>query len=217
MLLIKGGSPQERANMPVAEFGEKVNFGASKFTKLKSKGDKIHFRILGAPFYDGKHFMESSESDSGWEVVPCPRINEGGECEICEMFFKAHRSAKKDGLDKKETDKLTQPFKPAISFYYPVLNRETEEFEVFQTTQGVRNQIEAKIELGIKVMDKDLIVVRTEQPGSNYYSLDVVDSADTKELTGKEMTEVEKGKKTNLEDYINGQSSEEEEAEDIEL
>lgn len=204
--------------MPVAEFGEKISFGASKFTKLKSKGDKIHFRILGKPFYDGKHFMEDSNSDSGWDVVPCARINEGGECEICEMFFKAHRSAKKDGLDKKETDKLTQPFKPAISFYYPVLNRETEEFEVFQTTQGVRNQIEAKIELGIKVMDKDLIVVRTEQPGSNYYSLDIVDSADTKEFSGKEQAEVEKGQKVKLEDYINGQSEEgSEEVEDIEL
>ena len=105
--------------MPVADYGEKLNFLASKFTKLKSKGDKIKFRLLGAPLYDGKHFMADGD---GWDVRPCPRINEGAECELCVLFFAAYRSAKKDGLDKKETDKLTSEFKPAISFYFPVLN-----------------------------------------------------------------------------------------------
>lgn len=202
--------------MPTADFGEKISFSASKFTKLKSKGDKLHFRILGKPFYDGKHFMEDPSNEKGWDVKPCPRINEGAECEICEMFFSAHRSAKKDGLDRSETDKLTNPFKPAVSFYFPILNRETEEFEIFQTTQGVRNQIEAKIELGIKILDRDVIVVRTENPGSNYYSLDVVDSSDTKDLTKKEKSEVRKAQSINLEDYINGRE-EDSVSEDIEL
>ena len=209
---------QERASMPVAEFGEKLNFSASKFNKLKSKGDKIQFRLLGKPFYEGKHFMEDSNSDSGWNVVPCPRINEGGECEICEMFFAAHKSAKKDGLSKAETQKLTNPFKPAVIFYLPVLNRETGRFEIFQTSQGVRDQIEAKRELGTKVMERDMIVVRTEKPGS-YYSLSVVDSADTNPLTEAEEAEAQKGREANLEEYINGREDEsaEVENEDIDL
>ena len=204
--------------MPVAEFGEKISFSVSKFTKLKSKGDKLRFRILGKPFYDGKHFMEDSNSESGWKVLPCPRINEGGECEICEMFFAAHKSAKKEGLSKTETQKLTSPFKPAVNFYFPVLNRDSQEFEIFQTTQGVRNQIESQIELGTKVLERDLIVLRTETPGSGYYSLNVVDSADTEPLTEKEEAEAVKGKEANLEDYVNGQSeSAGEVEEDIEL
>jgi len=190
---------------PVAEYGEKLSFSASKFTKLKSKGDKIKFRLLGKPFYDGKHFMEDGD---GWDVRPCPRINEGAECETCELFFAAHRSAKKEGLDKKETDKLTSEFKPTISFYFPVLNRESQEFEVFQTTQGVRNQIEAQAELGTKIMERDLIVIRTETPGSSYYSLSVVDSSETEPLSVREKTEVKKGKKVDLSEYINGREEE---------
>lgn len=197
--------------MPTAQWGDKQTFSASKFTKLKSKGDKIQFRILGNYHYDGKHFMENSSSESGWDVKPCTRINDGAECEICETFFAAHRSAKKEGLDRKETDKLTNPFKPAISYYFPVLNRDTEQFEIFQTTQGVKNAIDGKLELNPKVLDRDLIVVRTEAPGNGYYSLDVVDSADTREFSDKEIIEVEKGKVTNLGDYINGTSEEKQE------
>lgn len=202
--------------MPTAEWGDKQSFSASEFTKLKSKGDKIQFRILGKYHYDGKHFMEDSTSDSGWDVKPCPRINDGAECEICEMFFAAHRSAKKEGLDRKKTDKLTNPFKPAIAYYFPVLNRETEKFEVFQTTIGVKNQIDGKLELNPKNLERDLIVVRTEIPGSGYYSLDVVDSADAKDLSDKEKDEMKKGQSANMEDYVNG-TVEEEVEDDIDL
>ena len=191
--------------MPTADFGEKLSFSASKFTKLKSKGEKIQFKILGKPFYDGKHFREDPTADKKWDIQPCPRINEGAECSICELFFKAHREAKKNGLDKKETEKLTKDFKPAVSFYFPVLNRVTEQFEVFQTTQGVRNQIEIKMELDSDLLDRDLIVMRTELPG-NYYSLDVVDSAKTKPLTDKESEETIKGANVNMDDYVNGRS-----------
>ena len=202
---------------PVAEFGEVLNFSQSKLTKLKSKGDKLRFRILGKPHYDGKHFMENKNSDSGWDVKPCPRINEGVECDICEMFFAAHKSAKKEGLNKKETDKLTSPFKPAISFYYPILNRDTQKFEIFQTTIGVRNQVEEKVSLGTKILDRDLIVIRTEDPGKTYYSLSVVDSSETEPLTKQENEEIEKGKSANLDDYIYGKEDETEQIEDIEL
>lgn len=198
--------------MPYADFGEKVDFSASLFTKLKAKGDKIHFRIIGSSFYDGKHFMKT---DDGWDVVPCPRINEGTECEICNMFFAAHKDAKKRGLDKTETDKLTRDFKPSISFYFPILNRETGRFEVFQTTQSVRNSIEEEVEMGTDVLNVDFIVLRTEKPGSNYYKTSRVDSKDTKALTKDEKAEVERGKKIKLENYINGQR--EESTEDVDI
>jgi len=191
---------------PTANWGDKQSFSASKFTKLKSKGDKIQFRILGNYLYDGKHFMGNKDSGK-WEgeIVRCPRINDGAECEICEMFFAAHRNAKKEGLNKEETEKLTKPFKPSIAYYFPVLNRTTEQFEVFQTTPGVKNQIDAKLELNPNTLHRDLLVARTEVPGS-YYSLDIVDSADTKELSSKEEVEAKKGREANMEEYVNGAS-----------
>jgi len=194
--------------MPTANWGDKQSFSASKFIKLKSKGDRIQFRILGNYHYDGKHFQEDSSQDSGWTITPCSRINDGAECEICEMFFAAHKSAKKEGLDRKETDKLTNPFKPAISYYFPVLNRDTEEFQVFQTTAGVKNQVDAKLEISPNNLERDMVVVRTETPGSGYYSLDIVDSADTKPLSDKEKAEMKKGQEANMEEYVNGTSSE---------
>ena len=192
--------------MPTANWGDKQSFSASKFTKLKSKGDKIQFKILGGYVFGGKHFM-GDKKNGKWEgeVVDCSRINEGAECEICNNFFAAHRSAKKENLNKAETEKLVNPFKPSISYYFPVLNRVTEQFEVFQTTPGVKNQIDAKLELNPKVLERDLIVMRTEIPGS-YYSLDVVDSSETKDLTKKEKAEAKKGADANLEDYVNGTS-----------
>ena len=200
---------------PVADFGEKLNFSSSQFTKLNSKGEKIHFRVLGKPTYEGKHFIPQGEGEKK-EVIACPRINEGGECETCKLFFAAHRSAKKEGLDKDETRKLTDPYSPAAIFYYPVLNRGTGKFEIFQTTQGVRNNIESKIELGLKVFERDLIILRTEKPGS-YYQLSVVDSADAKPFTKEEKEEVKKGKEADLSDYIDGQQEDTPEDIDVDL
>lgn len=200
----------------MADFGESIDFSASRFTKLKSKGDKIQFRIIAPPFYDGKHFLKDEEGN--WNVVPCPRINEGAECEYCEKFFAAHRKAKKDGLTPEETRKLTDPWKPSISFYFPVINRGTGKFEVFQTTKSVRDAIEAEREMGVEVLTTDFVVLRTEKPGSGYYKVSAVDSAKTEDLTPLEVEEVEKGLETNLEDYIHGRSVEEDDAtEDIEL
>lgn len=205
--------------MPTANLGDNIDFSNSKFRKLSKQGDKVLFRLLSDKyFYDGKHFLEDSSEQSGWRVVPCPRINEGAECEICENFFAAHKSAKKEGLNRSETDKLTRPFQPVVSFYLPILNRETESFEIFQTTQGVRKKIEAQKDLGTKVMERDLIVVRTENPGSDYYSLTVVDSSETKKLSEKEKAEVKKGSAANLEEFVNGRESDEDEVEyDIEI
>lgn len=191
--------------MPTANFGEKVSFSTNKFTKLASKGDKIQFRIIKAPFYDGKHFLKDEEGN--WDVRPCPRINEGHECEFCEKYFKALKQAKKEGMDQKETDRLTNPWKASVAFYFPVVNRETGAFEVFQTTKGVRDAIEAEIELNSKTLDRDLVVLRTEIPGS-YYKVSVVDSADTKKLTKEEKEAFEEGKKVELSEFIVGREDE---------
>lgn len=201
--------------MPTAQWGDKETFSASKFIKLKSKGDKLQFKILGNYHFDGKHFMGEMKNGK-WEgeVKDCPRINDKAECETCEMFFAAHRSAKKDNLTKQETEKLVNPFKPSISYYFPVLNRTTEQFEVFQTTPGVKNAIDAKLELNPKVLERDLIVMRTEIPG-NYYSLDVVDSADTRELSAKEVEESKKGSEVNMKDFVKGQGENKEVEEDV--
>jgi len=191
--------------MPMADFGEKLDFSASKFTKLKSKGDLIRFRIIKAPHYDGQHFLKDTEGN--WDVRPCPRINKKEKCEFCEMFFEAHASAKKEGLSKEETFKLTDPWKPSVKFYYPIINRETNRFEIFQTTQSVRDAVEAEIDMGTKVLKKDIIVLRTEKPG-NYYKFSMVDSADTKPLTKEEKAEFKKGKETDLNIYLSGSEEE---------
>jgi len=191
--------------MPTANFGENITFSTSKFTKLKSKGDKIQFRIIKAPFYDGKHFLK--DENGNWDIHSCPRINERQDCPYCENFFKALKKAKKDELDKKEADKLTNPWKASISYYYPVINRETGNFEVFQTTSGVRNQIETEISLNAKTLKRDLVVLRTEVPG-NYYSLSIVDSSESKPLTEDEEAKFKIGKETNLSDYICGTEDE---------
>lgn len=186
--------------MPYADYGESIDMGTSKFTKLKSKGDKIRFRLLGKPFYDGKHFMQD---DGEWDIKSCPRINEGGKCDICDMFFKAHKDGKKQGLSKDDIDKMTKDFKASVSFYFPVVNRETEMFEIFQTTIGVRNQLETEKEMGVNLLESDFVVMRTEIPGS-YYKLSKVDSSDVNELSEKELAAVEEYEKVNLEEYING-------------
>lgn len=191
--------------MPYADFGEDVNFSTSRFTKLKSKGDKVKFRVIGAPFYDGKHFLKDEAGD--WDIRPCVRINEGSECEFCEKFFKAHAKVKKQNIEGKEARKLTDPWSASVSFYFPIINRDTGKFEVFQTTKGVRDGIEAEIELGTKVLDRDLVVLRTEVPGS-YYKLSVVDSADTKKLTKEEKAEAKKAKDTNLSEFVHGKEDE---------
>jgi hypothetical protein len=192
--------------MPELQFGEIFSTGYSKFTKLKSKGDKIQFRIVKAPFYDGKHFLKDEQGN--WNIVPCPRINEGKECEICNNYFKVLAKAKKDAVDQKEKDRLTKPFKPTISFYFPIINRETGLFEVFQTTKSVRDKIEDQIQLGVKILDRDIIVIRTEKPGADYYSLSVVDSAETKALSSSEQQELAKGKDIDLSEFIYGTEEE---------
>jgi hypothetical protein len=200
---------QKEDTMPYNEFGTKFSSGTSQFTNLKDKGDKIRFRLLGAPYVNGKHFEQMA--DEKWNITPCPRINDRGVCETCNKYFEIMAKAKKTD-DKKiieQAKKDARKYSVAISFYFPVIDRNTGEFTIFQSKMSVKNKIDAKLAAGVKIFDVDFVVVRTETPGSEYYSLDKVDSSDTPPLTDEEELEVEKYKKMDLSSIIMGTKDEE--------
>lgn len=197
-----------RKYMPSLAFGQKLQTGFSQFTKLKDKGDKLRFRLLDAPFVEGKHFFKLQ--DGSWEVVPCVRINDGQKCVHCDTYFSMIANAKKSG-DKTVLEQAKQEarqFQCAVVVYYPVIDRETEEFKLFQTTLGVRGKIEAEFELGTKVLDVDFIVLNTGGVGKDRYMLTKADSADTKPLTSKELEAKSKYKTMDLSEMIMGSKDE---------
>lgn len=194
--------------MPYNEYGTPFNTGTQQFISLKSKGDKIRFRLLGAPFVDGKHF--SQNADDSWTITPCPRINDKQECEICKKYFSIIMPAKKTG-DKealKTAQKDAKKYQVSVSFYFPVINRDTAEFAIFNSRSSVKSAIDAELAMGTKVLEVDWIVLRTEIPGK-YYTVKVVDSKDTPPLTEEELEEVEKYKKMDLSQIVSGTRDEE--------
>lgn len=194
--------------MPINALGSEFKTSNSQFFSLKDKGDKIRFRLLGAPYVDGKHF--SQNTDGSWVVTPCPRINDKSECETCNKYFEIIMKAKKTGdkttIDQAKND--ARKYSPGISFYFPVINRETMEFTVFNSRKSVKDAIDAELALGTKVLNVDWIVTRTEMPGK-YYNTKVVDSSDTPPLTEEEELEVAKYKKMDLSSIIMGTKDEE--------
>ena len=65
--------------MPSFNMGETLNIDkGGMFVKLKSKGDKIKFRLIKGGYYDGKHFIKNGDK---WIVTDCPKIMHGKECE----------------------------------------------------------------------------------------------------------------------------------------
>lgn len=201
-------SGRKERHMPYVNYGDPFNTGGSQFLKLKSKGDKVRIRLLGSPFVEGKHFFEL---DAGqWDIRPCPRINDGDHCDHCSKYFELVSKAKKEG-DKKELERVqkeNRSLKAAISFYFPVLNRDTAEFNIFQSVLSVRNQIEAEVEIGTKVLEVDFVVLRTEAPGAGYYKVSRVDSSDTPPLSPEEKDAIKEYKKIDLAQLINGSKDE---------
>lgn len=199
---------EERHMMPMANFGEKLNFSSNKkFFKLQSKGDKLRFRLLGAPFIEGKHFFELAE---GWDIQQCPRVNEKQHCEHCDKYFSILSKAKKTG-DKtliEQAKKESQPWQSRVFVYYPVIDRLEAEFKIFQTTLGVRTKIESEHEMGTNLLRSDFVVMRTEQPGAAYYSLSKVDSADSTPLLPEEEKIIEEYKTMDLTELVNGSKDE---------
>lgn len=178
--------------MNTLDFGTNMPNSGNLYLRAKQKGDKLTFRIAQNPVYTGKHFTKLE--DGKWDVISCPRINEGSECEFCELFFKFKAEAKKlkgvDDKKAKENEEQARNYSVAVSFYFPVLNRDTEEFGILQTTMGVRNKLNAQHEAGVKVLEKDWILLNTgsANPGERYM-ITPVDSADSKPLSDKEKAE----------------------------
>jgi hypothetical protein len=197
--------------MPYIDFGDELPSTGSQFLKLKSKGDKAHIRLLDRPFYYGQHFLKDDAGE--WDVVPCPRINEQEECQYCEQYFSIIAKAKKTKDEEivKQAKKEARPFQSSMQFYYPVINRELEKFQIFQTTKSVRDKIETEATMGTKVLETDFIVLRVETSPQNYYGVTKLDSSEVKPLTDQEKEEIKKAKETDLEQIVAGTKEEDSE------
>lgn len=204
--------------MPTFNFGDKLDNidRASNFIELKSKGEKVHIRILpGTYYYDATHFVEKPGEGKGgksaWDVFKCPRIMKGEDCAECQKYFDAVEESKNEKDEKKAKkikDEARREFYPDIKFYYPVLDREAEEAGIFKTTLGVRLKLEREMENGIDVLEYDYIVTRTENPGTDYYSLTRLDSKQIKDLTAKEQEEVMRAASWDLAKTLGAKQSE---------
>lgn len=199
--------------MQTLNFGEQLPSSGNMYLRVKQKGDKITFRLAQNPAYVGKHFM--TKPDGSWDVQGCPRINSQEECENCEAYFSGMAESKKlketDAEAAKQIERDARKYSCAITFYFPVLNRDTEAFGVLQTTQGVRNKLNAQHEAGVDVFKKDWILMNTGSTNPNeLYSLIPVDSADSKPLSEKETAEFEKAKEFDIMQINDGASQSDE-------
>lgn len=206
--------------MPKVEFGQKTHFdgGKSDFLELKNKDQKFHIRFIGSAVYDGKHFLQTD--DGKWEVPYCKRIMENEPCPYCEKFFEAKKMMKalkaekgevdvmdmKDKMEYKRLEKVAKRYGETTTFYYPVINRETETAGILKCAPSIRGFLEEEFSNDIKILDFDYIIKRTEIPGK-YYTLTRLDSSAIKPLTPKELDEIEKGLAWDLEKIVNSKPS----------
>lgn len=205
-------------------FGQSFPKSGGKFLRLKEKNDFVQFRIAQDPVYDGKHFQQVINAETGglgWDVSDCLRINEGLECELCSKFFeindliKKFKEAEKAGDEHPEVKKMkteARKYSASIQFYFPILDRGDGSFKILQTTNGVRNKLNAQYENGIDVKAKEWVLKNTGSTNPNEkYSLSLVDSADVKPLTEDEKEEWEKAKSYDLSQVSKSGGSEEDE------
>jgi hypothetical protein len=194
--------------MQTLDFDSDIPSRGNMYFRVKQKGDQIQFRLAQNPTYVGKHFIQKED---GWDVPGCPRINSQEECEMCELYFGEMAEVKKlkevDPPKAKLLEREARKHAPAITFYFPVLNRDTQKFVILQTTGGVRNKMKAQHDAGIDVFKRDWILRNTgsANPGE-IYSLIPVDSAETEELTPEEEIEFQKAKDFDLMEINDGAS-----------
>lgn len=188
--------------MPKADFGQKILTGESQFLRLKAKGDKAHIRFAASAIYEGKHFIEHEDGTTTVEF--CPRIMGSLPCEICKHYFELAKEikAEKNEDKKKALEKKARAFRAAISFYYPVLDRQDGKSKILQTTMSVRTLLEAELEAGVNVLEADYILTRTEATPATYYTLVRLDSKDTKDLSKEEKVEYEKAAALDVEEAL---------------
>lgn len=190
--------------MPIFNMGDvlKIDSG-NMFVQLKSKGDKIKFRLIKGGYYDGKHFIKDGDS---WVVSYCPRIMEGKDCLYCQKYaeLKTKANSLEDKNDKEKALKEARQFQSKITFYYPVIDREDKKGRILKTTLGIRQKLEDEFKNGVDVYEYDYILTRTENSPSDYYSLIRLDSKQCEELSEDEVSEVKKMSDLNLEEIITG-------------
>lgn len=199
--------------MQRTEFGQDIPKSGGNFIRVKNTNDKVTFRLAQPPVHTGKHFLTDPEGK--WNVIGCPRINEGETCEYCEDFFNLMKLAKEADAkgDKAAAEQLKKDARAdgkqvAIQFFYPVLNRDTHTFGILQTTYGIKQDIDAKFNNGVKVTERDMVLTNTGKPGAARYALDVVDSADSAPLTPEEEAEYKKAQEYDMMKLSNGESEE---------
>jgi hypothetical protein len=161
------------------------------FINLKVKGDKVRFRLIAPPYYDGKHFIKEGEK---WSVVSCEKIMTESYCEHCEKYYKLIKEAKeqKDKNTQAEKTNEARQYKVKITFYYPIVDREDNKGKVLKCPLLIRIKIDNEVANGIDVLKYDYVMNRTEKPGNDYYSLTRMDSVDSKPLTKEEKIEGKK-------------------------
>jgi hypothetical protein len=172
--------------MPQAQFGKSLNLPAneSKFVQLKHKGEKILFRIAGTPHYQTKHWLNDNTT------VLCTKYNSDdnkAECKYCDQYVKLYDAGKKE-----EARKIA----PVTQFYYPIVNMQTNEPQIFQfTAKSIHYTINKYAEQGVDVMACTWSIERTEEK-KNYYP---VLRLDEKPLTKEQKEAYEKAKLFKLE------------------
>lgn len=175
--------------MPKAEFGKELDLpaGGSRYIKLRSRGDKIKFRIARTPVYQVAHWVDGQK-------IKCGKYGTGGgKCSLCDDFQKAVQLG---------DEEMQKKFRPVTTFLYPILNRDTGEAQIFQfTAKSIHYAIGGYAREGVDVFSCDWAVERTEEPGSGYYNVMRLSNV---ELTDKEKQQLEVAKKFVLE----GQESE---------
>lgn len=182
------------------DFGSKTSMDrGGSFIQLKGKGEKIQFRLIAPPFYDGKHFQKDGDK---WKVTMCPKIMSESECDSCEEYYKLYREAKneEDKNKKEELLKKARYYKAKVTFYYPILDRSDETAKILKTTLSVRLKIDDRTNMGFDVRKNDWILMRTEKPGADFYALEPVDSTLSKPLTEKEQEQIKLAQSWNMEE-----------------
>jgi len=147
--------------MPEAPFGKRLNLPQSegRFIRLEHKGDKLRFRIANTPHYQTKHFLDDKTT------VFCGKYNTDDKkatCRYCDQYKKLF-----DEKGKKAADHL----KPVMTFYYPIVNIDTNEPQIFQfNAPSIHYTFVDYDDEGIDVFACNWSVERTEEPG-NYYNI----------------------------------------------
>lgn len=149
--------------MQSADFDRKINLPTSggKYFRLKAKGDKIKFLIANTPSYETVHWISEKES------VLCDKYNgqdKSAQCEWCEKYKSAVSMAGEDKRSLLDANKL----KAKTNFFYQVLNLQTDESVIFQTTPSVHWTIVGYKEEGVDVFACAWSVERTEEAGKYY-------------------------------------------------